>query len=63
MAAGVDDRNAGDAPYKPMAGHFDTSAACQAALDLALKGLKQPGSYTGPLQHAWRLKVKVKAGT
>ncbi len=44
-----------------MAGHFDTSAAYEAACDLVFKGLAQPSGYTEPLLHAWRLKVK--AGT
>ena len=61
MAAVVDGQNAGDAAYKPMAGHFETSAAYKAALDLVFKGLEQPSGYTEPLLHAWRLKVK--AGT
>ena len=58
MAAVVDGQNAGDALYQPMAGHFETSSAYKAALDLVLKGLAQPSGYTEPLLHAWRLKVK-----
>ncbi len=58
MAAVVDGQNAGDAAYQPMAGHFSSSAAYQAALDLVFKGLVQPSGYTEPLLHAWRLKVK-----
>ena len=61
MAAVVDGQNAGDAAYQPMAGHFNTSAAYQAALDLVFKGLVQPSGYTEPLLHAWRLKVKAGA--
>ena len=58
MARVVDQQNAGDPLYKKMGGHFDNSAAFQAASDLVFKGLAQPSGYTEPLLHAWRLKVK-----
>jgi malate synthase len=58
MATVVDSQNAGDKMYQPMAPHFATSAAFQAARDLVFKGLTQPSGYTEPLMHAWRRKVK-----
>ena len=60
MAGVVDQQNAGDDAYQPMAGHFKTSMAYKAACDLVFKGLAQPSGYTEPLLHAWRLKVKAK---
>jgi malate synthase len=61
MAAVVDKQNAGDPFYKPMAGHFASSAAYRAALELVFQGEAQPSGYTEPLLHAWRLKVKAAA--
>jgi malate synthase len=58
MAGVVDQQNAGDPLYKPMAGHFETSMAYKAATDLVFLGKTQPSGYTEPLLHAWRLKVK-----
>jgi malate synthase len=61
MAAVVDKQNTNDALYQAMDGHFATSKAYQAALDLVFKGESQPSGYTEPLLHAWRLKVKASA--
>ncbi len=61
MAKVVDQQNAGDAAYTPMAGRLSESAAFQAASDLVFKGLAQPSGYTEPLLHAWRLRVKAAA--
>jgi malate synthase len=61
MAGVVDQQNAGDPLYQPMAGHFSTSRAYKAALDLVMKGKEQPSGYTEPLLHAARLRVKAQA--
>ena len=58
MAAVVDQQNAGDSSYTPMAANFETSLAYQAALELCLKGKDQPNGYTEPLLHQYRLKLK-----
>jgi malate synthase len=61
MAAVVDEQNAKEPGYRPMARDLVTSESFQAALDLVFSGRQEPNGYTERALTSWRQKAKASA--
>ena len=62
MAAFVDDQNAGEPGYRPMAADLAASEPFQAALELVFTGREEPNGYTERVLTSWRQRAKAAAG-
>ncbi|WP_374225896.1 malate synthase G [Pseudonocardia sp. KRD291] len=61
MAALVDEQNAGEPGYPPMADDLDGSESFQAALELVFTGKSEPNGYTERTLTQWRRRAKANA--
>ena len=62
MAALVDEQNAREPGYEPMAKDLDASPSFQAALELVFTGRTEPNGYTERVLTTWRRKAKPQSG-
>jgi malate synthase len=60
MAALVDEQNAREPGYEPMAKDLDASPSFQAALELVFTGRTEPNGYTERVLTTWRRKAKAR---
>jgi malate synthase len=58
MAEVVDEQNAGEPGYRPMAKDTEGSESFQAALELVFAGRTEPGGYTERVLTSWRQRAK-----
>ncbi len=61
MAALVDEQNARESGYEPMAKDLDASPSFQAALELVFTGRTEPNGYTERVLTTWRRKAKAQS--
>jgi malate synthase len=60
MAAFVDDQNAGEPGYRPMAANLADAEPFQAALELVFTGRQEPNGYTERVLTDWRRRAKAR---